>query len=142
MSRRWNVLVVASFLALTGCGVQEKIEKAVAGDKAEKAKLRVTTILEGVKRDGGGTGTDIQTSMCQWRKGVPLISDPAELAKTSDDFSQWCRDKGIDRKIESYEVVSAEPVAGKDGTYLVKVKIEGSPRKMLVPDGQQIRWVD
>jgi len=137
MSRR-SLVPVVILLFLAACGVQEKIQQSMGGDKA---KARVTAILEGIKKDGGGTGGDIETSICQWRKGVVRISDGGELGRASDAFSQWCRDKDIDRRISGYEVVRAEPVPGRSDAFLVAVTIEGKPYKMYVAEGEQIKWV-
>jgi hypothetical protein len=141
MSRRR--LVPVSFLLpllllSVGCGVGEKIQQSMGSDKA---KVRVTAILEGIKKDGGGTGGDIETSICQWRKGVIRISDGGELGRASDAFSQWCRDKDIDRRISGYEVVGLTPVSGRSDAFIVSVTIEGKPYKMYVAEGEQIKWV-
>ena len=111
-------------------------------DAVENARVRVTAILDGMKKGGGGVNVEIQTSICQWYNGKILIQDRDELTKASDLFTVWVREKGLDRKIADYEIVGVEVLPGSaPPTCVVRVKIEGQTYRMKVPEKQTISWV-
>lgn len=132
------VVVAALFIWKKSGGKVPGIEGASA---EENARVRVTAILEGMKKGGGGVNVEIQTSICQWYKGKILIQDRDELAKASDLFAVWVREKGLDRKIADYEIVDVKVVEGaRPPTYLVTVRIEGQTYRMKVPEKEPVSW--
>jgi hypothetical protein len=50
-------------------------------------------MLTGMEHDGGGNGTEIQTSICEWDRGALLIKDRDELERALDAFNAWCGQK-------------------------------------------------
>lgn len=132
------VVGVALFIWKKSGGKVPGIEGASA---EENARLRVTAILEGMKKGGGGVNVEIQTSICQWYSGKIVIHDRDVLTKASDLFTVWVREKGLDRKIADYEIVEVTVVEGaRPPTCLVTVKIEGQTFRMKVPEKEPVSW--
>lgn len=126
------ILVAAVALAaVAGCDFLAK----------DKVKTRVTSILEGMHRDNGGTGPEMQMAISQWRYGQSNIGDQGLLTAAYDQFTVWSREKGLTGRIGTYAIVSMEAVSGAvPKTYIVTVTIDGTTYKMKVPDGEAISW--
>jgi hypothetical protein len=146
MKKLLVLAVVLAGLWFFGKPLLEK-SKSLVGVKSEtyedKARARVEAILAGWKTGGGGSGTDIQTSICYWARGVPLITDQAELGRYSDQFDAFCQRKNLFRRIADYEITEVAVVPGAPlPTAEVTCKIEGGFYKMKVTEGQPISWAD
>jgi hypothetical protein len=133
------VLLVAGNYAWKHWG-SDKLERVSKGDVTGKAKKRVDTVLKGMKEEGGTLGVGLQTSVCQWDRGVILIPDRDELEKALDRFDRWCAEKQLaNRKISGYEVVDASCEPSGDPCF-VDVRIEGARYKLRVPEHTRISW--
>ena len=133
------VLLVAGTLAWKHGG-REKLDQAWRGDVAGKAKRRVDSVLKGMRDEGGTLGLLLQTSVCQWDRGVYLISDRNDLERALDSFNGWCAEKKMgNRRISGYELLDATCDATGELCF-VNVRIEGARYRMRVPSGWRISW--
>ena len=147
MKKLLILAVIVAALWFFGKPLLEKSKSLVGMENTEtyedKARARVNAILAGWKTGGGGSGTDIQTSICYWARGVPLITDQAELGRYSDQFDAFCQRKNLFRRIADYEITDVAVISGEAlPTAQVTCKIEGGYYKMRVTEGQPISWVD
>lgn len=125
---------------LGACGL---IEGAIKGSAVERqTKNRVNIILTGIKEEGGGSGTKLQTAISMWWADKMLISDLRELGDAQDAFERWQREANIYPKISSFEVEEAEIVEDADvATAIVSGTINGKAFKMKVPSRGRVSWV-
>lgn len=104
----------------------------------DAAKRRVTAILSGIQAEGGSSGGAIHAAMLQWDDGQHK-SESIGMEAVLDRFTEWCREKDLDRKISGWEITGAD----KDGAaVIVSVKVEGRLLRMRVEAGRRILWVD
>ncbi|MFI5120933.1 MAG: hypothetical protein ACHQM4_10985, partial [Thermoanaerobaculia bacterium] len=105
------VLVIAGSLVWKYGGrekLNQKLNQVSKGDVGEKAKKRVDIVLKGIRDDGGTLGLGLQTSVCQWDRGVGFIPDQSDLERALDRFNVWCGEKNfLNRKISGYDVLDA-----------------------------------
>jgi hypothetical protein len=114
-----------------------------SGTPEAAAEKRVKTILEGLKKDGGGNGIALQTAICQWDSAIDVIQDRDELEQAYDHFSDWLDEFDINhRKISGYEIIQVELVQKSPPVAMVSGTIEGRQFKMRVPDKRRISWVN
>jgi hypothetical protein len=129
-----KLAVVALFvLPLASCSLLE-------GDAANQ---RVTRMMLGWAEGGENLTVDVQTAIAQWYEGAAFIPERDVLGQASMDFNAWRREKNLNRKIESWEIVSvtAEPETDPPVS-IVSVTIEGEPYAMRVQEGQPIEWAN
>jgi hypothetical protein len=138
LSRSALVSVLALSLAVvvsTGCDeMKAKLDKVQGGDKA---KQRVSGVLDGIRKGGAGTGLDVQRAICLWFNGK-VVLDMATLSRASDHFTSWQNEGHIARVISTFEVSDAE---GAGATWVVSGTIEGRPFKIRATEGEPLSWV-
>lgn len=106
------------------------------------AENRVRTVLKSWQVGPDGNQTDPQLAICQWARGVVLISNLTELGKAQDAFEVWRGQKGYAyRPIQTFEVTGTSVVPDTDPPEVrVDVVIDGKPMAMLVVAEEHIRW--
>lgn len=132
MRRAIGPLVVAFALVASGC---DKVEQY---QKSDKAKTRVSGVLDGIQKGGTDTTPEVQRAMCLWYADKVAL-DFGTLSKASDLFLVWQNEGHIARKIARFEVTKADP--DPTGAMLVSGTIEGKPFVMKCPPGAPITWV-
>lgn len=126
-------------VTLGACGLIEGAVKSSA--IKSQTKNRVETILTGIKEQGGGTGTKIQTAICMWWADKMVISDLRELGDAQDAFERWQKEAGIYPRISSFEVGDVEVLENTDvPTAIVSGTINGKAFKMKVPKRGRVSW--
>jgi hypothetical protein len=131
-------LVVVGLLVIAG---RIAMREFTTYQESDRAKGRVTTILEGIRDNKDDQGLGLQTPVCMWARGVLLISDGYELGRVSDQFDDWRREGNI-WKVTSFEVTDAELVKGSEPpVVIVSGSVNGRPFKLRVPKGDKISWM-
>lgn len=134
---RLAVLAISGSLA--ACGqvdrLKEHLDKSGAQDKA---KERVSGVLEGVKKGGADTTLDVQRAICLWYNGSTML-EVGTLSRASDLFTVWQGEGHIARHISGYEVTGAEESG--NGSIVVSGTIEGKPFRIRVVPGEPLSWV-
>lgn len=131
---RATLSLTALLLVTSGC---EEVKSFVLGDATGLAKKRVSLVLE-----GSVGGMDDQRAISQYYKGIDLITGP-ELESALDDYTRWLNQKGLGRRIKTWEVVGAEQledVGAQATTVVVTAKINGETYKLRVPEREPITW--
>ena len=126
-------------VVLAGCDVASSVGGLSARTTAE---TRVRTVLNGWSVGADGRESDLQTAICQWYRGVNVISDLGELGRAQSAFERWRGEAGYRfEPIQSFEIVGAEVVGEGDPVPVrVEVVIDGRPMAMLVVPRDPIRW--
>lgn len=121
---------VASALALVACG---------ASGKELRARARVVAVFDGLQAEGpGGSSGAAQAAAAAWRIGPAVIGDAWELDRASRAFAAWAAEKGLDRKIDGYDIVRVEDVGPLES--LVTVTVESRTLGIRVPSQGEMRW--
>ena len=116
---------------------------AACGLGTRKAKERVKAVFDGLQHDAGGAGGFAQSAAAHWALGREVMSDQDALAKADVDFRVWAEEKGLYRRIGSYEIVDAKPDGGMMSDHaIVTVNVEGKTYRIRVPNGGPMSWVD
>lgn len=128
-----GLLALICLVGLTGCEqlMQGLSEKSVV----DRAKARVQLALVGATNNSDPK--DQQTGIIQW-------TNPAQgknhFEQAYDDFHKWLREKGLFRKVTSFEILDAEVEEEGSSTVIVTVKINERTLKIKVPKEAQMSW--
>jgi hypothetical protein len=137
MKGLWITLITVGLLLLVG---KVALREYATYEEEDRAKGRVTTILQGIRDNQDDRGLGLQTPVCMWAQGVLVISDGYELGRASDQFDHWRREGNI-WNITSFEVAEAELIANSEpATVIVSGSVNGRPFKLRVPKGDKISW--
>lgn len=137
-SRNRAALAAVVFL-LAGCGQVEQLKQRMNESGAQdKAKARVTGVLDGVQKGGTDTTPDVQRAICLWYNGSVFL-EMGTLSKASDLFLSWQNEGRIARHISSFHVTGAETLAG--GAVAVSGDIENQPFTVRVEPGVALAWI-
>ena len=134
-----RVVVVASLVFLPSCGQIDRMkEKLNQSEVQDKARQRVTGVLDGIRKGGADTTIDVQRAICLWYNGS-LMLDMATLSRASDLYQSWQNEGHVARHISSFEVLDAAELG--DGAVAVSGTIERKPFTIRVTPGAPLAWI-
>ncbi len=113
-------------------GLALGIKSCVEKQQEEMTVSRVSALFPGMKKDDAGN--DMETAIRAWSSEA-VISEPLVSG-----FDRWRAEKGLKRSLSSAEVASVEKGSGSD--YVVSVRFEGKPYRILVPQSSRMSWVN